>query len=269
MSDAPRDQQSPLDPSGPAGGPAGAGDPTDGGAADASARAATGSGRDAGDSDDLHVGDPTDGGAAVGAGGTREDATTTAGAAGATSGRRGRAARFAFGGPETDPRKRRRRRWFVGAIVAGAALVVVALCAGGLAVLGAVSGFRDDADDAREERQLRDASCLELEQRLNRLTPPGATASPQARATAVRDENAALRLYLPQVRDGKAVDGWRQLLDARTSYAEALDTQAASKTPAFFVAPKSADGKAVTGELVRLSPGPCAGPIRRLQAPDL
>ncbi len=232
------------------------GEPTDGGAATSHP----------GDPDELHAGDPTDGGAdASGPAAT----SAAAGDRGAGPGRRSRAARFSFGGPEEDPRKRHRRRWFVGAIIAGAALVVVALCAGGLAVLGAVSGFNEDADEAREERQLRDASCLELEQRLNRLTPPGATASPQARATAVRDENAALRLYLAQVRDGKAVDGWRQLLDARTSYAEALDAQAAAKTPAFFVAPRSADGKAVAGELARLSPGSCAGPIRRLQAPDL
>ncbi|PRY28237.1 hypothetical protein [Pseudosporangium ferrugineum] len=136
-------------------------------------------------------------------------------------------------------------------------------------MVSAFSGLRDDHADAREDRRLRDAACLELEQRLNRLVPPGATTTPQGRAVAVRDENAATRIYVNQVGDDRAVDGWRQLLDARTSYAEALDAQVKSRTPAFFVAPRTGDGRAVTDELDRFSPAPCAGPIRRLATPDL
>ena len=182
---------------------------------------------------------------------------------------RSRAARLSSAGPETDARKRRRRRWLIGGIIAGAALLVIALCAGGLALVSAAADVRDDADEAHEVRRLRDTACLELEQRFNRLVPPGATSSPQARAVAVRDENAAARIYVAQVRAGRTPDAWRQLIDARTAYAEALDTQAKSRTPAFFVAPRTADGLAVSDELVDLSPEACAGPIRRLARPDL
>jgi hypothetical protein len=172
-------------------------------------------------------------------------------------------------GPEEDAGKRRRRRFFVAGIVVAAALVVVALCAGGLAVISAISGFRDDAADAREERRLHDAACITLETRLNRLTPPGATTSPQSRAVAIRDENAATRIYVGQLQDQRTGDGWRQLLDARTAFAEALDAQAKSRTPAFYVAPASRDGVAVTDQLAQWSPASCAGSIRRLAAPDL
>ena len=181
---------------------------------------------------------------------------------------RSRAGRFSLAGPEDDPQKRRRRRWFLGAVGAGAALIVLALCAGALAVIASVSDFREDADDVREDRAYRDSACLELEQRLNRLIPPGATGSPQDRARAVRNENVALRLHLGRLDAAHTVDGWRQLLDARTAYAEALDAQG-PRTPAFYVAPRTGDGRAVTDELVRLSPDPCGGPIRRLQSPDL
>jgi hypothetical protein len=172
-------------------------------------------------------------------------------------------------GPETDPQRRRRRRWFVAGISVAAALVVIALCAGTVSVVSAVSGYRERTADAREDRRVRDGDCLALERRLNKLTPPGATTTPPARATAVRDENAAVRIYVTEIRDGRDQDGWRQLLDARTAYAEALDLQAKSRTPAFFVAPRAADGQAVTDQLVRWSAAPCAGPIRRLAAPDL
>jgi hypothetical protein len=108
-----------------------------------------------------------------------------------------------------------------------------------------------------------------LEQRLNRLVPPGATATPQARAVAIRDENTAVRIYVTVVRHPRDQDAWRQVLDARTAYAEALDRQAKSRTPAFFVTPRTPDGRPVTDLLIRWSPAPCAGPVRRLAAPDL
>ena len=151
----------------------------------------------------------------------------------------------------------------------GAAIIVIALCAGALGIISAVDGFRDRSDDARETRALRDSACLELEQRLNRLTPPGATGGPQSRSIAVQSENAAVRIYVNEIHSQRDQDGWRQLLDARTAYAEALAQQAKSRTPAFYVAPKAGDGRAVTDELARWSPAPCAGPIRRLAAPDL
>jgi hypothetical protein len=172
------------------------------------------------------------------------------------------------GGPP-DERQRRRRRFFVAGIVVAAALVVIALCAGALSVVSAIDGVRDRAGDARESRRLRDEDCLQLEQRLNRLVPPGATKDATARAVAIRDENAAVRIYVGVVTRERDADDWRQLLDARTVYADALDRQARSRTPAFFVAPRTGDGLAVAEELERWSPAPCAGPIRRLATPDL
>jgi hypothetical protein len=164
--------------------------------------------------------------------------------------------------------QRRRRRLIVAGIAVAAALVAVALCAGVLAIVSAVTGFRDRAGDAREDRRQQDTACLELEQRLNRLIPPGAAGTPQARATAIRDENAAVRIYVAAAPGTREQDAWRQLLDARTAFAEALDRQAKARTPAFFVAPKEGDGSAVADQLARWSPGSCAGVIRRLAAPD-
>ena len=172
-------------------------------------------------------------------------------------------------GPEDNARKRRRRRYFIAGISIGAALVVIASCTGGLAVINAVADFRDNAADARESQRLRDAACIGLETRLNRLVPPGATNTPSARAVAIRNENAATRIYVVQLEDQRASDGWRQLLDARTAFAEGLTAQAKSRTPAFYVAPESHDKVSVSEELIRWSPAPCAGAIRRLATPDL
>ncbi|MEU4237978.1 hypothetical protein [Actinoplanes sp. NPDC026619] len=168
-----------------------------------------------------------------------------------------------------DERQRRRRRWFLIGIAVAAAIVVVALCAGALSIVSAVDGARDRAADAREARALRETDCLDLERRLNRLIPPGATSGPAARATAIRDENAALRLYLDQLDSQRDQDAWRQLLDARSVFADALDRQAKSRTPAFYVAPRTSDGLAVTDQLARWLPAPCAGSVRRLAAPEL
>lgn len=180
-----------------------------------------------------------------------------------------RAARSSQAPGEQEIRQRRRRRFFIAGIAAGAAVVVIALCAGTLSVISAVDGFRDRADDRQEVQQQRDAGCLSLEQRLNRLVPPGAAGSPAARAVAVRDENAAVRIYIDELRDRRDQDGWRQLLDARTAYAEALDVQVKSKTPAFYVPPRAADGAAVSDLLIGRSPAACAGAVRRLAVPDL
>lgn len=209
-----------------------------------------------------------------GAGAVSSAAAKAGSAAGAKAADRDAAAKQDAGatqdaGPERDAGKRRKRRLLVAGVAVAAAVVVIAICAGGLAVLRAVSGWRDDAADAREERRLRDSACIELEGRLNRLVPPGATTTPQARAVAIRDENAASRIYVGRLTEQRVSDGWRELLDARTSFAEALDAQAKSRTAAFFVAPAPRDGVSLADQLARWSPPACAGPIRRLAAPDL
>jgi hypothetical protein len=154
-------------------------------------------------------------------------------------------------------------------IAIAAAVIVVALCAGGISVIRAANGIRDRAADARETRHLREDDCLDLETRLNKLPPPGSTTTPAARATAIRNENAAVRIYLDQLRTQRDEDAWRQLIDARSVFADALDKQAQSRTPAFYVAPRATDGQAVTDELELWSPAPCAGPIHRLASPEL
>jgi hypothetical protein len=170
---------------------------------------------------------------------------------------------------DSERRRRRRQRLLVGGIAAGAAALVILLCAGLLVAAEAVGDYRDDTGEARERRARHDADCLTLEERLNRLMPPGATTTPQARATAVRDENAAVRIYVDSLTGRRGQDEWRQLLDARTAYAEALDRQARARTPAFFVAPRGGDGRDVADELIDTSPASCAGPVRRLAAPDI
>lgn len=189
------------------------------------------------------------------------------------TGRAGSSRADRIAGAATDAgherRQRRKRRFIVAGIAAGAAVVVAALCAGTVAVIDGVDDVRDRTVRAREGRDLRNADCLALEQRLNRLVPPGATTTPQARAAAVRDENAAVRIYVAALRHQRDQDGWRQLLDARTAYAEALDLTARSRTPAFYVAPRAEDRRSLTDRLIERSPEPCAGPVRRLATPDL
>jgi len=209
--------------------------------------------------------------------GTSADTTATGAGSGdvsqAAAGRPAARRRLLSFGPRTtdpgDGRQRRRSRWFTWGIAVAAGVVVVALCAGALSVVSAVNGVRDRAADARQARALRENDCLDLEKRLNRLIPPGATTTPAARATAIRDENAAVRIYVGQLNTQRDEDAWRQLLDARTVFADALDRQAKSRTPAFFVAPRTDNGSAVADELVQWSPAPCAGAIRRLAAPEL
>jgi hypothetical protein len=171
-------------------------------------------------------------------------------------------------GPATE-QDRRRRRWFVSGISIGAAIIVLALCAGALSVIDAIGDTRERADESWEAQRQRDVGCLELEKRLNRLIPPGATSGPVARATAIINENAAVRIYLDEQHDQWVQDAWRQLIDARTVYADALEQQAKSRTPAFYVAPRTADGQSLADQLAGRSPAPCAGPIRRLAVPEL
>jgi hypothetical protein len=198
----------------------------------------------------------------------------TAGPAPTTEPARGRTRRrLASYGPAPagpgDERQRRRRRWFVAGISVAAAVVILAICAGALSIVSAINDARDRAAEARDARAVRVTDCLDLERRLNRLIPPGSSTAPAARATAIRDENSAVRIYVGQLDNQRDEDGWRQLLDARTVFADALDRQAKSRTPAFYVAPRTTDGQAVTDELQQWSPAQCAGSIRRLAAPEL
>lgn len=174
-------------------------------------------------------------------------------------------------GPPVAPATRRRRRWAVAGVVTAAVLVVLAVCtAGGLAV-AAVDRATDRQDDRERRVGQTDAACLALEQRLNRVSPPGAALDLRRRAAAIRDENAALRPFIEQIDaigGTRHVDHWRQLLAARITYADALDRQAGGAEPAFFLPPQTERGESVTE---RLEDGPryCAGAVRRLAAPDL
>ncbi|MFD1325005.1 hypothetical protein [Micromonospora sonneratiae] len=195
---------------------------------------------------------------------------------------------------EDDPNRKaptkRRRRWLIGAGVAGAVVVVILACVAFGTAFGVTGYLVRRADSARAEHARVDSACLALERRLNRLTPPGATETPRQRATAVRHENAAVQPFLAEIErladrsrddDGddrddddtpkrrqRWADGWRQLIDARTTYANALDQQARAGEPAFFLLDQDRRGRTV---LDRLLDGPqsCAGPSRRLAAPDL
>jgi len=176
----------------------------------------------------------------------------------------------ATGSPATKAtaKTKQQRKWWP-TIIGIAVAAVIAVCASTIVVVAWIHDARSDAVEARESRLLRDADCLELETRLNRLTPPGATTTQAARATAIQDENAAVRIYLTRSRNQRDADAWRQLVDARTAYAESLQQQAKTRTPAFYVAPRTNDGQAVADQLARWSPTPCAGSIRRLAVPDL
>lgn len=191
---------------------------------------------------------------------------------GGAGGGRGAAGRrlFGFGAAgAADERQRRRRAWFVVGLAVAAVLVLGALCAGVVSLFSSFNGVRERVAGAREARELHETDCLDLERRLNKLNPPGASSGPKERAVAVRDENAAVRLYVGQLHGNRELDAWRQLLDARTVFADALDKQASARTPAFYVAPRADDGLAVSAELEQWSPAQCAGPVRRLAAPDL
>ncbi|MEV0713666.1 hypothetical protein [Asanoa sp. NPDC050611] len=153
---------------------------------------------------------------------------------------------------------RRRRQLIIGGIVAAVVLVVVAACGAG--VVG-VARFADAVDG---EGRVGEA-CEALEVRLNRVAPPGSTAGPRERALAIRNENAAVRPFLDELRrdddDDRLVRRWTALVDARTSYADALDRQVRGGAPAFFVGPGS--------QRLASRHHDCAASVRRLSAPDL
>jgi hypothetical protein len=204
----------------------------------------------------------------------------------ADDGERFAAAGRPAGGPER--RDRRRRLLWIG--LAAAAVVVLVVCAGFGAVAAGVGRLVRHADDAKHAQSRAEAACLALERRLNRLAPPGSAGDPGRRAAAIRDENAAVQPFLSEVDqlgghwfddeedgddDGDRIgagrgwaDGWRELVNARTSYADALDRQVTNGEPAFFIAPQDRRGRPLLDRLER-GPHECAGPARRLAAPDL
>jgi hypothetical protein len=177
----------------------------------------------------------------------------------------------------------RRRRWLIGGGIAGAAVLVLLVCGCLGAFAAGVGRLAHEADRERTVQARAESACRDLEKRLNRLSPPGAAANPGQRAAAIRDENAAVRPFLSEVErlrgwwngdedDGDARDGrgesWRELVDARTSYADALDRQVTNGEPAFFIAPQDRAGRPVLDRLER-GPQSCAAAARRLAAPDL
>jgi hypothetical protein len=181
-----------------------------------------------------------------------------------------------------DP-ARRRRRLIIGGIVAGVVVLLLLACVAAAAVIRAGAELVDRADDTERRYDRLAEACLELETRLNRIVPPGATGGdPRRRADAVRDENAALRPLLVELeamsarrehredrRRAEWASGWRQLVEARTAYAEALDRQATAGDPAFFLAPREPGDGSVIETIERSGPDSCAGAVRRLGHPDL
>lgn len=178
----------------------------------------------------------------------------------------------------TPAGKRRRSRWLivVGAVVAAALLL--ALCAGAGAVAAGLARAARDGAEPRDGWPRAGGACVALEERLNRLAPPGAAAGPRERAVAIRNENAAIRPFLTDLeqnrrdadsrRHDELVDDWRRLIDARTAYADALDRQVRTGEPAFFIAPRDHRARPVA-DTVERAPGACAAAVRRLAKPDL
>ncbi|MDG4833242.1 hypothetical protein O7627_28630 [Solwaraspora sp. WMMD1047] len=190
------------------------------------------------------------------------------------------------GAPANEPERRARRRRLLWIGLAVAAVVVLVVCTGFGALAAGVGRLVRHADDAKQAQSRAEAACLALERRLNRLAPPGSAGDPGRRAAAIRDENAAVQPFLSEVDqlrghwlddedDGDRIgtgrgwaDGWRELVNARTSYADALDRQVTNGEPAFFIAPQDRRGRPLLDRLER-GPHECAGPARRLAAPDL
>jgi hypothetical protein len=187
--------------------------------------------------------------------------------------------------PGADP-ARRRRRLIIGGVIAAAVVVIVLGCLAAAVVLRSSVRLADRVDDNEARHERLTEACVELETRLNRLAPPGSTGGdPRRRADAIRDENAAVRPLLAELdemtadredrefpRDRRRDDwagAWRQLIEARTAYADALDRQSAAGEPAFYVAPRSVRDGSVVSELERHGPHTCGGSIRRLAGPDL
>jgi hypothetical protein len=176
--------------------------------------------------------------------------------------------------PSADKLDNRRQRWLIIGAVVVAVVVVIGACAG--IGIGAVRVIDTVGDGGHRLLRVDDA-CQALEVRLNRVAPPGAASDPRERATAIRDENAAIKPFLDEITagrrdndrdDDRLLGEWTQLVDARTTYADALDRQASTGAPAFFVAPRNDRGNAVV-ERLEDRHDDCAASVRRLAAPDL
>ncbi|GIF50472.1 hypothetical protein DFJ67_3090 [Asanoa ferruginea] len=174
----------------------------------------------------------------------------------------------------SDKLDNRRQRWLIIGAVVVAVVVVIGACAGiGIGAVRVVDAVGDGG-----HRLLRvDDACQALEVRLNRVAPPGSASGPRERATAIRDENAAIKPFLDEITagrrdndrdDDRLLAEWTQLVDARTAYADALDRQVSTDAPAFFVAPRNDRGNAVV-ERLEDRHDDCAASVRRLAAPDL
>jgi len=172
----------------------------------------------------------------------------------------------------------RRSRWLIVAGAVVAAVLLLALCAGaGVVAMGLAREAREGAEP-RAGWPRGDGACAALEERLNRLAPPGAAPGARERAVAIRNENAAIRPFLADLEQNRRnadsrrrhdrVADWRQLVDARAAYAEALDRQVRTGEPAFFIAPQDDGGRPVAEKLQR-SAGACGAAVRRLAKPDL
>lgn len=179
--------------------------------------------------------------------------------------------------PEPAPRPRSffRRYWWLWTVLAVvlAGVVTLAVVAAMVVVDSIRAGERADRRDVAAAR-----ACGELETRLNRLTPPGATKGPGQRAAAIRAENAATAPFLAELdgldqdRGGRwrgYVSAWHGLVDARAGYAAALDLEASGSQRAFFLLPRAAGGRSAVDVLSDEQPRRCDGVLRRLAHPDL
>jgi len=176
--------------------------------------------------------------------------------------------------PQPDNLDKRRQRWLIIGAVVVAVVVVIGACTG--IGIGAVR-LVDAASDGGHRLLRVDDACQALEVRLNRVAPPGAASDPRERATAIGNENAAVKPFLDELTAGRRdndrddhrlLGEWTQLVDARTAYADALGRQASTGAPAFFVAPRNDRGNAVV-ERLEDRHDDCAASVRRLAAPDL
>jgi hypothetical protein len=180
-----------------------------------------------------------------------------------------------------QPRRLVRRLWW---LWAGLAAVLALLVTG--VVAAAVIGIHSVRGNERAERAHTVAvrACADLETRLNRLVPPGATKAARQRAAAIRAENAALVPFLADLDrlnpdwGGRRLSGqtwsryvsaWHRLADERAGYAAALDREASGGDPAFFQDALDESGSSAGDVLRGTELRDCGGVVRRLTRPDL
>jgi hypothetical protein len=164
-------------------------------------------------------------------------------------------------------------RWLLPAAIGLGVLLLIAVLVVGCVLwrIGARAGARADAGSRLGE------SCTQLEQRLNRLIPPGATRSAADRADAIRDEDTATGLLIAELdrlperaRSYRSLPAdWHELVAARERYASDLDAGRQTGRPAFFVMTRTIDGTDRVERIIHRSPDSCHASVRRLAAPDL